>query len=484
MGAAIVVLLLAFAFRVRNLGAESAWMDEAYSIALAGFPLDKIIQGTAADQHPPLYYLLLHLWMLPGSGVFFARFLSLLIGIINIAQVMALGRRLGGSAIGGGVGLLLAISPFHVWYSQEARMYILLATFTTAATTELWLCLQGRKRWLLYTLFCLFSLYTQYFALFIFIAHGLLVVLQAARSRRLMFLGQWTKAMLAVALGFGVWFPVALNQMRFHMMPWIGRPDIGSIRDALLALFWGNEAMGVPTGIRWLAFAGLGIMVLWGVFKLYLRRPANWSGFELVAFWALIPFFLIVLTSLYYPIFQTKQFLLLVGAFVLLFTFIVQLLPRPAGVLLLFVSLLFAGVSVLLQQSILHKDDWRGAAQYIQQGYGPGDVVYSNPAASALALSLYAPSQFVYDGYPPDYSILSGGWKNGQTITPQIADTAMRLQVRQHMRIWLVESYPQLWDPSGALESWLSVHAFLAADKQFTNVRVRLYQLRPESPQP
>src|SRR5713226_5012036 len=94
------ILLLAAVPRFWGLGRESAWIDEAYSLVLAKHSVAEIIRGTAADQHPPLYYLLLHFWLMLGSSVGFARLLSAAIGVIHVGQTLSLGRKLGGEAIG------------------------------------------------------------------------------------------------------------------------------------------------------------------------------------------------------------------------------------------------------------------------------------------------------------------------------------------------------------------------------------------------
>ena len=161
VGLAVVgVFILAIIVRIIGLSTESAWIDEAYSINLAQHSIGQIIQGTAADQHPPLYYLLLHIWMLFGNSVVFTRLFSALLGLLLIIQVIDFGWKVDGARLGIGAGLLLAISPLHVWYSQEARQYMLLACLTTASTIELWKCLQGRRRWLLLALFDPGNLYS------------------------------------------------------------------------------------------------------------------------------------------------------------------------------------------------------------------------------------------------------------------------------------------------------------------------------------
>ena len=99
------MLLLAYGLRLFGLTSESLWIDEGYSLALAKHNVLEIVQGTAADQHPPFYYMLLHLWLLIGQSVFQLRYLSVLIGVASIA----LGARIGRAMMAALIGLLIAM---------------------------------------------------------------------------------------------------------------------------------------------------------------------------------------------------------------------------------------------------------------------------------------------------------------------------------------------------------------------------------------
>ncbi|MCA9918959.1 MAG: hypothetical protein KC445_13450, partial [Anaerolineales bacterium] len=58
----VVILLLAFGLRIHNLEVQSFWNDEGNSARLSERSISLIIEGTASDIHPPLYYLLLNQW--------------------------------------------------------------------------------------------------------------------------------------------------------------------------------------------------------------------------------------------------------------------------------------------------------------------------------------------------------------------------------------------------------------------------------------
>jgi len=470
------ILLLAFTLRLWGLGAESAWIDEAYSIALAKHSIIEILQGTAADQHPPLYYLLLHYWLLFGSSVVYARALSLVVGMIHIGQTLQFGRKLAGDWLALGTGLLLAISPMHVWYSQEVRMYILLASLTTAATAELWDCLQGKNRWLLYVLFSILAIYTQYFAIFVFGAHALLVLAWAWMKREKRGLFYWAGTMFVVGLAFLPWFPIALNQSRFHTLSWLEPPGMTDFRDTLLRLLFGSGVLAFPGWMRWAGLVSLGALSIWAVIRLQQRNSPHRQSFGFVATWAFVPFFVVAVIALVYPIFQFKQFLIVLLPLLLWIAWVCRITPRLLGGLLLAAILALSSVYLVYQQVKLTKDDWRGASAYLQAQMAPRDMLYSNPAASYLALSLYGNLLMPSDGYPPNYDIVQGGW-DGEILTSEIADNILKSTTAGYSRLWLVEYSPEFWDPEKAIPSWLNTHANLIDDQYFGRIHMRLYRL-------
>jgi hypothetical protein len=470
------ILLLALTLRLWGLGAESAWIDEAYSITLAKHSFIEVLKGTAADQHPPLYYLLLHYWLLFGSSVVYARALSLVIGMVHIGQTLRFGRKLASNWLALGTGFLLAISPMHVWYSQEARMYILIALLTTASTEALWDCLHGKNRWILYGFYSILAIYTQYFAIFIFCAHALLMLAWAWMKREKRGLFYWTVTMLIVGVAFLPWFPIALNQTRFHIMTWISPPGLTDIRDTILSLLFGSGILGFPGWILWVGFVSLGVLSIWAVIRLQKQSMPNRQSIGFTVTWAFFPFITVTFIALFYPIFQFKQFLIVLLPLLLWIAWVCRVIPRLLGGLLLAAILVLSSVHLIEQQVNLTKDDWRGTSAYLQAHTVPGDELYCNPAASNMALSLYGDLNMHSDGYPPNYDIVQGGW-TGKILTPELADNILKSFTVGYHRLWLVEFTPEFWDPQKTIPDWLNTHANLIADQYFGAIHLRLYLL-------
>ena len=103
---------------------SSLWLDEALTVNIAQLPVGDLVGWLRHDGHPPLYYLLLHVWTdIFGTGDVAVRALSGVFGLLTLPLAWIAGRRRGGRCSGGSRVTFVALSPFAVRYSDEARMY-------------------------------------------------------------------------------------------------------------------------------------------------------------------------------------------------------------------------------------------------------------------------------------------------------------------------------------------------------------------------
>ena len=215
----VPILLLAFGLRVWGLGDRNLWWDEGFSAWIAQQPALHLIARTAQDVHPPLYYLLLHLWQTAtGPNDFALRYLSVIAGVLSVAFIYQLARALGNRRAGWLAAFFLAISPFAVTWSQEMRMYTWAALWTTAGLWAAWqLWCTGRWRyWTVYVLACTAALWTLYLAAsVVLIANiGFLAAWWRRRQDRRL-LVQWITAQAAVAALFMSWLLFMLPRAYF-----------------------------------------------------------------------------------------------------------------------------------------------------------------------------------------------------------------------------------------------------------------------------
>jgi hypothetical protein len=129
----VVLTLLALGLRLYRLSNQSFWTDEVLSLIAARTPMDRIYEESAKTNNClPTYFLILRA-VVGASGTdieFRARLLSAVAGALSVpvfAIVVYLWRRHSGAAFAAGV--LLALNPLHIWYSQEVRAYAMMLFF-------------------------------------------------------------------------------------------------------------------------------------------------------------------------------------------------------------------------------------------------------------------------------------------------------------------------------------------------------------------
>ena len=165
------------------------WLDEAISVSEARLPYRQMLHVLATnDVHPPLYFTFL--WgsiRLFGEGNLALRAPSIFFGVLLIPLVFLLGKEAYDRTTGALASIVVAIAPFTVWYSQEARMYSQLMVFSTLAA---WAQVRVLRRggwfpWLVYAVSSVAMIGTQYFGVWQLLAQQLIfVVVIVSRWRR------------------------------------------------------------------------------------------------------------------------------------------------------------------------------------------------------------------------------------------------------------------------------------------------------------
>lgn len=243
----LAVILLGATLRFINLGGKVYWHDEAYtSLWLSGhntghladyifregeagtadlrkyqqlYPgrgLPYVLMSLAVEnpQHVPLYYSLLWLWAhLIGDSVAALRLFSAVVSVLALPLMYWLGRELFGSErVGWVAAALLAVSPYHVLYAQEARPYSLWTVTILASTLGLlWAVRSGRRRvWLMYAALAAAGLYTHLLFLMVLAVHGVWVVAGAGKRPGRAALREYSRAGLLALAAFLPWVAVIL----------------------------------------------------------------------------------------------------------------------------------------------------------------------------------------------------------------------------------------------------------------------------------
>lgn len=120
----ILIGVLGVAFNLAGAFHSSVWFDESYSVALAAHPLPELIRIGAADVHPILYYVLLHLlFLITGPSIVAMRLFSSAGAVANVLLGLSVIRKDYGNTAAGIFILLVSISPWAVAEAVDIRMY-------------------------------------------------------------------------------------------------------------------------------------------------------------------------------------------------------------------------------------------------------------------------------------------------------------------------------------------------------------------------
>jgi Dolichyl-phosphate-mannose-protein mannosyltransferase len=180
------LVLVGGLLRFLTLGTQSYWFDEAQAAHEFSLSLGAMVSSMIShESNPPLYFVVGWLWAkLFGTGAFGLRSLSALAGSAAIVIAYLCGRELVSVRAGLLAAALVTLSPFMIWYSQEAREYMLLAALCGASVLFFARALSRRSRRELglWALFSALAILTHAFAAFL-IAPEAVALLWVLRSR-------------------------------------------------------------------------------------------------------------------------------------------------------------------------------------------------------------------------------------------------------------------------------------------------------------
>jgi mannosyltransferase len=275
-----LVIALGVIVRFVGIAKSSVWHDEGYSLMLAPQTFAQIWHHTGLDVHP-LYYFTLHLWMqVFGTTETAVRSLSAVLMILVIPIMYALVRRLFTERSARVAALFTALAPFLVRYSQEARMYGMLAFIASLATYMLVRAQQTRKwsDWLIYGVVVAAGLYTYYYIIFLIVFHWAYMACCAvwpkptwAHLRETIFSSQWIAANALAVLIWLPWIPTAYVQLvKIQTPPWIPKATINTLPSSFGQFMTFTDVGGKIGGLPLAPVRNLIFLVFVGLFAAFL----------------------------------------------------------------------------------------------------------------------------------------------------------------------------------------------------------------------
>lgn len=513
--------LLAFGLRLYRIDAKGIWWDESLSLFRASQDLPYIlsqhidIQGvTTIDQHPPLYFIALHAMLrLAGESDLVLRWTSLLAMTLIVPLLYALGSRVGEHKAGVWAALWGALSPFYLWYAQEARMYALVTMLGLAATYCVWRASRGAwpGLWMLaYAGAAAAAMATHYMAVPLVATH-ILLALVLGLPRRIGVRPRWLWVGAAVGLVLAVLF-LQGNVRRMLAEPAHGRsfvPLSGILVDALNAYTLGlsvHYQRVWPWELAYLAVFLVGVAWAMGSARRGSGRPSPWAVATLLVGQILLPIGALWAYSLRTNFYMGSRYIMVYSpSFYLgLGLGMSALSARWRPVAAVAAIVLVAGMGYSTQRYFTHeqyaaKEDHRGAARLVASLERPGDAIILTAPENEYAFEHYyrGALEVIPLPYPPLAATSGAAPQEADAliVTPQ-GDTrlasaldrdalAVELDAiaARYDRLWLVNCRPQWSDPEERVRAWLDEHLLPDLRTYFpsygSGVTVAAYLTRP-----
>lgn len=497
-----VILLIAFALRLTRLGAQNIWWDEGLSVVASRMSFIGATLWTAADVHPPLYFWLLWLWArVSGETEFALRFITVLEAFLTVPAIYALARRLSRStAVGIGAAGLLALSRFHIWWSQEMRMYVLaglcatLSLYFTARLADGETTRRTIGGWILATAGAMLTVYSSIVLVPIENLTLLLAGWRGTRrgAERWRFWGRWIAIQAGVLPFIIPWMTLALPRMRSWSV--VKEPtSLGFVLELNAVLV----TLGISTDVgRYRLPALLVVGALVGGVVLLRRKtsPAGharqlWALALLGSSVLLMPLIIWALSQprafFYNPRVEARYLLPLAPAFYVLLAWSLRGWLKLSSKLRYLGWLFCAGIVGLMVWSLPQhfssrylRDNDLTLSRIIWTHAQPGD------ALALVSGDRYPIFTLSYERAPapetrPPITRLP---QSPPPLTETTAAIELGALAAEHPRIWLVQLERNLEDPEGQAEAWLLAHTRRILHVEFGYNALSLFSAVDEEP--
>lgn len=483
--------------RFYNLGKYDFWFDEILSISFAS-NIDKFNIIDSYIDTPPLFYFLLSFWLRLGNSEFILRLLPFIFGVLSIPAIYLVGRKLFDKKVGLIAAFILAISPFHVYYSQELRTYTLVTFLALMTIYYLIKSLKENKisYWVGFIIFTTLTLYSHNIALFLMIAVNCYFFLFYKKYKVL--LRRWLISQFFVFLLYLPWVKIGFEQLlqskATEALGWIPK---GYLFNFIRTFFIFNVGCNAHETTHVLA-----LLLIFTLFLLSIWNIENKEIYLLLC-WLFIPIAIsIVISKLITWVFLFKTLIYVSSAYYLLISYgLSKIKPNKAFLCFLLLFSILSGLSLKnYYQSIFYSDKYnfyssvkfnkeiKLAAGYINQNYKKGDIVLHACQATNQPFAYYHNNKleekllFLEHNYrltihPSKFYLFH------LMLLKKIKFTYINLEGvknSNYKRIWLVLS---TWDnqPDELLkyiEDYFDINYTMVDCKGFKGIKLCLYQTK------
>src|SRR3990167_7350537 len=373
----ILILIAGLILRIYKIN-QSLWLDEAINVTFVkNLNLKSLItEYSIGDFHPPLYHILMRGWILLfGTSEFSIRLPSVIFGLATVYVVYLIGRKLFEEKTALIAATLIATSPLHIYYSQEARMYMM-AAFLASVSVYFFVSIIKKDNFfywigfIISTALVLYSDYLPYFILPAYICYLLIFRKNIPKSVKKTFIPSFILISVLVLPWFLV-FPKQLSAglSTASIFPtWASVVGSSSFKDLLITYvkFVIGRISHDNNLIYAFLFAPAGaifaLLLFLSFFRLSNLRFLLWL-------WLMIPLLGAFLISFFIPVFAYFRLIFVLPAFYLLIAASITLINWQKYIrffLILTLAVNLISLGIYYSNTKFQRENWKEAVAYIQ----------------------------------------------------------------------------------------------------------------------
>lgn len=496
----VFILILGTGLRVYNLGKESYWGDEIYTILEGKQSIPQLLSSGRLDQ-PPAFYIPFHFWIQAfGTAEASTRSFSVLTGIGSLLLIYLIGRSLFHKNIGLISAFLLAISVFQITYSQETRFYGFFEFMVLLSYYFLIVALKSGRtlHFILYGIASIAMVYTHTYGIFVLAAQNLFFITQVKKYKG--FIRAWIICQTAILISFVPYlFSLLINDsglggaLNYQSGGTLQTP---SILDPVRTIYrFVIPARGERTwNSVFISYLIAALSIVAGS-SIYIARQGirQWASnlprltnlqrmrnlkneLLLLFFWLLGPIALpFIISILLTPMYTDRYIIGAAPAIYLLLAWIIFSFRKIVPIVFslgMLVILIVPGMRYYY--TIDRNQQWREAAAYVQANHLQDEIiVFAGGIGTGIEQESF---NWYYQGTAPNCSL-------GNDLTsPSAKLTALKLCTDDYKYFWIIiRNSTDFTNPIDSYKAFFAdsrqVPAHLIKEQQFIDISVYLFRL-------
>lgn len=457
-----IITLLGALLRIYKISERSIWLDEAITAQVSQMGITGIILNRSQTGiHPPLYFIIMYLWTkLFGDSELALRSLSFIFGTLSIPLLYKFVSKIYDKTTALISSLLFSLSPFLIYFSQEARMYPLftfLALLSLNFTYDLINKEFSRKNLIKILMVNSLLLYTHVFSSLLILAENIFVFITQRKNFKN--LKNWFVFQFINLIIFSPWIYVILTRNTPEVYQGAQKLSIFTVLVSFYQIFLGFARSTIDKwnlSIFLLPF--FLILSLFGILPPYKEK----RGFLLNILYFFIPFLSLIVISMFGKSFYSSRYLsaFVPGLLILLSRGIKKLKFSPLIILSVFFLISLYSIldlSYYLRVKTLNRP-WRDIVGFIHKNSHSSHKVLITEAY------YYRPFEY-YNRGTLSYIPVNPNLFNGEKLKKELSDTK---------RFWLVLS--DYNDRTLKIKNWLDNNFKNKEIFKFYKVYVYLYE--------